>query len=119
MSQRQKYLTLLSEIVPAGLVGVSVLLGSVAPGSANQHPAALQPPAAGSVAERLTAIRDAVSVLTEEAGHEASPADGIVRLAWGNWWRNGGWYRPWRGWGWPNWRNWHNWPNWNNWWRNW
>jgi hypothetical protein len=99
MSQRQKYLTLLSEIVPAGLVGVSVLLGSVA--------------------ERLTAIRDAVSVLTEEAGHEASPADGIARLAWGNWWRNGGWYRPWRGWGWPNWRNWHNWPNWNNWWRNW
>ena len=39
MSLRQKYLKILSEIMPAGAVGVSLLLGSAAPGDAAQHPA--------------------------------------------------------------------------------
>jgi hypothetical protein len=121
MSLRQKYLEILTGMAPAGVVGVSLLLGSTAPGAASQDPAGLRPQAAreARVSERLAAIRDAVSSV---AGQQAGRRDnGNLRLAWGNWWRNGGfgWGRPWGGWGWPNWNNWHNWNNWNNWWRNW
>jgi hypothetical protein len=117
MSLRQKYLKILSGIVPAGAVGISMLLGSAAPSAAKEHPDGLQPSAAPPVSERLAAIRDAVSAVSEEAGRAGTPADRDVQLAWGNWWRNGGW--GWRRWGSPNWHNWHNWPNWGNWWHNW
>jgi hypothetical protein len=119
MSLRQKYLKILSGILPAGAVGVSLLLGSTAPSSANEHPESLQPPASNttSVAERLTAIREAVSAVADPVDKAAveNPL-----LAWGNWWNNWrGWRRPW-GWpNWPNWNNWRNWNNWPNWWRNW
>ena len=116
MSLRQKYLKILSEVVPAGAAGVSLLLGAAAPAAANPEPAALQPEASDQarVSDRLAAIRDAVSTV---AGQQAAKAgDGEMHLAWGNWWRN---FRPWGGWGWPNWNNWRNWNNWNNWWRNW
>ncbi len=117
---QQKYLKILSRIAPAGAVGVSLLLGSAAPSAASQGPSGLQPqavPQAG-VSERLAAIRDAVSTAAEhDAATNGHNRD--LRLAWGNWWRNGGWGgRPWGGWGWPNWNNWRNWNNWNNWWRN-
>ena len=123
MSLRQKYVKILSSIVPAGAVGVSLLLGSTAPSVANEHPAGMQPSAADAdrVSERLAAIREAVSAVAGPEHGAANPADGNLRLAWGNWWRNGGWGwdRPWGGFGWPNWNNWHNWNNWNNFWRNW
>ena len=45
MSLRQKYLKILSEIMPAGAVGISLLLGSTAPGDANQRPIDSQPAA--------------------------------------------------------------------------
>jgi rSAM-associated Gly-rich repeat protein len=121
MSLRQKYLNILAGLVPAGAVGISVLLGSTAPAAANQDPVTAQPAAAGSVADRLAAIRQAVS----EVAGQVQP--GEQQLAWGNWWRgggrwgNGGAFRPlwgngaWRPWG--NWRN--GWNNWGNWWRNW
>lgn len=123
MSLRQKYLAILSGIVPVGVVGVSLLLGSTAPSAASQEPMAAQPRAADQprVAERLAAIRDAVS---EVAGPGSQPA--AQQLAWGNWrnggWRNGGWRNGGGGFG--NWHNggWHNggWHNgWHNWWRNW
>ena len=116
MSLRQKYLKILSEVVPAGAAGVSLLLGATAPAAASPEPAALQPKASDQarVSDRLAAIRDAVSTV---AGQQAAnTGDGEMHLAWGNWWRN---FRPWGGWGWPNWNNWRNWNNWNNWWRNW
>ena len=60
MSLRQKYLKLLSEIMPAGAVGISLLLGSAGPGEAARDPAEVNPAAGRStVAERLAAIRDA------------------------------------------------------------
>ena len=125
MSLREKYRKIVAGLAPAGAVGVSVLLGSVAPAGASvggQEPAGVQP--AVSVAERLAAVRDAVS---EVAGQQAGDGEGL-RLAWGNW-GNGGFWRPY-GWGngawrpWGNWRNgWNNWGNgWNNWgnyWRPW
>ena len=120
MSLRQKYLKILSGMVPAGAVGVSLLLGSTAPSAANEHPAALQPSASDTdrVSERLAAIREAVSAVAGPERGAARPADGDLQLAWGNWWHNWG-FRPWGGWGWPNWNNWRNWNNWNNWWNNW
>jgi hypothetical protein len=116
MSLREKYVKIFSEIFPAGAMGVSLLLGSAAPGDANQPPASSQPTASetSNISERLAAIRDAVSDLSPVV----EPADGEQQLAWGNWWRNGGWRGPgWRNWGWrgPGWRN----GGWPNWWRNW
>jgi hypothetical protein len=61
-----------------------------------------------TVAERLAAIRQAVS---DVAGDADKLRPGEQQLAWGNWWRNGGW----RNGGWGNWRN----GGWHNWWHNW
>jgi hypothetical protein len=126
MTLRSKYRKTLSGILPAGAVGASLLLGSAVPGSAREEPEGLQPRSFEpiAVAERLAAVRGAVSDVAESA--TARRADPNMRLAWGNWWRNWGWGwrpgwggRPWGGWGWPNWNNWRNWNNWPNWWRNW
>jgi hypothetical protein len=119
MSLRQKYVNILSGMLPAGAVGMSLLLGSTPPSVANEHPAASQPSASDKdrLSERLAAIREAVSAVAEPDGTATKSSDRNPQLAWGNWW-GGGWGRPW-GWGWPNWNNWRNWNNWNNWWRNW
>src|SRR6516164_6408980 len=113
MSLREKYVKILSRILPAGALGVTLLLGATGPSDANQPPESSQPLASGQdrVSERLAAIRAAVSAVVDPVDKEAKPGDGNLQLAWGNWW-NGGW-------GWPNWPNWRNWNNWNNWWRNW
>jgi hypothetical protein len=107
LSLRQKYLKIISGLVPAGAVGMSLLLGATVPSAASTQADASP---AAPVAERLAAIRDAVSSL---AGPDSTinPDAGERRLAWGNWpfWNNG----------WGNWNNWHNWPNWRNFWGNW
>jgi len=65
-------------------------------------------------AERLSAIRDAVSMIDETRKAEAQAAG---KLAWGNWGWGGGYGGPWNNW--PNWNNWNNWRNWGNGWNNW
>jgi hypothetical protein len=117
MSAREKYLRILSTVLPAGALGASLLLAAAT--TAGAKPAASNTPAGiagdGRIAERLAAIRDAVS---EVAGR--SPDRG-TELAWWGWrnggggWRNGGW--GWRNGGWGNggWRN----GGWRNFWRNW
>ena len=100
MALRRKYRKVFAELMPAGLVGISLLLGSSAPGRASQQP---QPAASdpSSVSARLAAIRQAVS---DVEGAASEHGDDEFQLAWGNW-RNGGW----RNGGWRNWRNgWHN-----------
>jgi hypothetical protein len=104
MTLRERYLKILSSIVPMGAVAVSLLLGSTAPVAACQDPAEAQPQAAGEtrISERLAAIREAVS---DVAGPGIRRVEGEQQLAW---WGNGGW----RNGGWRNggWRNfWHNW----------
>ncbi len=111
MSLRSKYLRILSDMVPAGALGVLLLLSSAAPCDAGKHPSNSLPSATPGVSERLAAIREAVSEL---AGTSIKSGESEQQLAWGNWWRNGGW----RNGGWGNWRNgWHN--GWPNWWHNW
>lgn len=115
MTLRRKYLKILSAIVPAGAVGASLLLGSVASGTAKEDPARWQRPASGEarVADKLAAIRLAVSDVSG-TGRETR-RDG-QQLAWWANWRNGGGFGAWRNGGWRNggWRN--GWPNF---WRNW
>lgn len=113
MSLRLKYQTVLTQLAPAGAVGVSLALGAAAPAVASEPPTNTQPSIVDKekVSERLAAIRDAVSALADEKT-AAAKAEG--RLAWGNWGWGGGW-----GYGYSPWNNWHNWRNWGNWWRNW
>jgi rSAM-associated Gly-rich repeat protein len=129
MALRERYLKILSVIVPLGAGGALLLLGSVAPGTAREDPARFQPRADGEppVADRLAAIRRAVSEIAGGGGETSK--DGQHLAWWGNWrnggggagaWRNGGW----GGGGWrngrPGWRNggWRN-GGWPNFWRNW
>jgi hypothetical protein len=112
LSLRLKYQTILSQLAPAGAVGVSLALGAASPAAASEPPAGAQPSTTEreKVAERLAAVRDAVSALDQQKADDLK-SDG--RLAWGNF----GF-----GWGWPNWSNWpnwRNWRNWGNWFRNW
>ncbi len=123
MSLRQRYVRILSSMVPIGVAGVSLLLGSTTPAAADQGPAAAQARAgdAAPIAERLAAIRDAVS---DAAGSGAKVEEIRPQLAWWAWrnggggWRNGG-GGAWRNGGGGGWRNggWHN--GWHNYWRNW
>src|SRR6266481_3095491 len=117
MAAGQRYRRILSELLPAGALGMSILLGSAAAEAAREVPATapstLAPPV--RVAERLAAIRDAVSDVATTADR-VTPPDGAERLAWGNWGNGGigigiGGFGI--GIGVPAWNNWGNgWKNW-------
>ena len=126
MAAVENYRKILSALLPAGALGMSLILGAGGAEAAREMPggptASLASPS--PVGARLAAIRDAVSDVTGKA----APADGIERLAWGNiginiplptWpiWNN--WSNGWNNWG-NNWHNgWHNWGNnWHNGWHN-
>ena len=122
------YRKILSVLLPAGTLGMTILLGSAAAQAAREapvaEPATVAPPA--GTAERLAAIRDAVSDLAGVADRLISP-DRTEQVAWGNIgigiggigvgvgtpWNN--WNNGWKNWG-NNWKNgWNNWSNgWNN-----
>src|SRR5437879_4758909 len=85
VSVRQKYVKILSDMLPAGAVGMSVLLGSTVPSAANEHPATSQPWVSDKdrLSERLAAIREAVSAVAEPDGAAAKPDSRNRQLAWG------------------------------------
>jgi rSAM-associated Gly-rich repeat protein len=120
----QNYRKILSALIPAGALGMSILL---APGGAQAaHETAVDPQAgaaAPGVADRLAAIRDAVSAVTMPGSEAAPAADDSERLAWHNWANFGIGIPYWNDWrnGWKNWGNgWNNgWNNWGNGWNNW
>jgi hypothetical protein len=145
MSNQQRLLRALAALLPGGALGASVLLALTSNPSEARPSQSVDPTSPPSVAERLTAIRAAVSnVSASVAG--APQSSGSAEFAAGDgaraeptWWGNGGWGR-WRyGWGnhglgWPNWHN--NWANggwgnggwgnggwgnggWHNYWHNW
>ena len=131
MISTRRTLKALAALLPLGALGISTALAGtpakpiVVPGQE-----AVPPP---GVAERLQAIRAAVSQVTaEQTGLQ--PGDPNIQKAWwGNWrpgwwanwhpgWGNGGWHNWHNGWGNGGWHNWHNgWGNggWHNFWRNW
>ena len=120
------YRKILSVLLPAGTLGMTILLGSAAAYAARETPAAppatVAPPA--GTAERLAAIRDAVSDLAGVADQLISP-ERAQQVAWGNIGIGGfgvGVGTPWNNWnnGWKNWgNNWKNgWNNWSNGWNN-
>jgi rSAM-associated Gly-rich repeat protein len=126
---RQKYLKVLSALLPAGAVGAALLLGSAGSATAKQEPVRLQPQTGDEarVSDRLAAIRGAVSEIA--GSHHAAARDGSQLAWWGNWRNGGGGYGVWRNGGWRNagwlnggWRNggaaWRN-GGWPNFWRNW
>ena len=134
MSARQRYRTILSALLPAGALGMTILLGSSGAEAAREiadPQASVAPPA--PVSRRLDAIRDAVSEAIRAEGRV--PLEGTESVAWANigvnipflwpfWnnWGNGGWGNGgWRNGGWRN-GGWHNggWGNggWHNGWRN-
>jgi rSAM-associated Gly-rich repeat protein len=121
VSAVHRYRKILSVLLPAGALGMSILLGSTGANAARET--AVDPRAdSPRVSERLAAIRDAVSDVTVLETKAAPALQGTERLAWHNWanfgigipfwndWRNG-----WKNWG-NNWNNgWNNWGNgWNN-----
>ena len=137
MSERHGYRRILSALLPAGALGMTVLLGASEVQAAREiaaDPQATSTPPA-SVSARLGAIRDAVTDVLRAEGQ--APLEGTQSVAWANigvsipflfpfWnnWGNGGWGNGgWRNGGWRNggWHNggWHNWGNgWHNGWRN-
>ena len=129
----QNYRKILSALIPAGALGMSLLLASGGAQAARET--AIDPQAgaaAPGVADRLAAIRDAVSAVTIPSSEAAPAAEGSERLAWHNWANFGwpvwsDWKNKWKDWnnnwhnGWNNWgNNWNNgWNNWGNNWKNW
>jgi rSAM-associated Gly-rich repeat protein len=124
MSSARHVLKVLATLLPLGALGVSSALAA-APGKP-LVPAEPADAARPGVAERLSAIRSAVSQVTiDQTGLPAGDPN-ILKAWWGNWaphfWGN--FHRGWGNGGWGNggWHNWHNgWGNggWHNFWRNW
>jgi hypothetical protein len=120
VSAAERYRRILSVLLPAGALGMTILLGSAGAEAARELPAGAGPtlvPPFG-IAERLSAVRDAVSGIVHVPVAEP---DGSETLAWGNWANFGG--PKWNNWNnkWKNWKNnWNNgWNNWPNGWKNW
>src|SRR5215471_3562586 len=83
---RQNYRKILSVLLPAGALGMSILLGSTGAQAGREIPLDPQADTASPrVAERLAAIRDAVSDVTIPGAQAAPAANGGERLAWHNW----------------------------------
>jgi rSAM-associated Gly-rich repeat protein len=117
MAMTQRTLRTIVGLLSLGALGTSAALAAVPPKSV--APSERNGVAGQDVADRLGAIRRAVSeAIAEHAG--LIPGDANIQKAWwGNWgrgwggwrnggWRNGGWRNGgWRNGGWPNfWRNW-------------
>lgn len=131
MSGNRRISKALAALLPGGTLGASLLLAltsSASEARTSQAPEPISPP---NIAERLSAIRAAVSVVSNPAQRSGSGefAPAAAPEAEPTWWGNGGWGRwhwGWRNGGWPNWHNWHNWGNggwnnggWHNYWHNW
>jgi hypothetical protein len=116
MSKQQRLSRALAALLPRGAFGASLLLAltsNPSEASSSQPIDTASPP---SVAERLTAIRAAVSNISPDvAGDSQSSGSGEFTPGDGarvqpTWWGNGGWGRWHFGWGnhglgWPNWHN--------------
>jgi rSAM-associated Gly-rich repeat protein len=130
MTVRSRTKQALAMLLPAGVLGISALLGTL---QASATPAERKDEAPiASVAERLSEIRAGVTEI-DFKDRKNSVGDAAQLGEWPNFgggfgWRNGGWGNGGWGNGWHNggWHNWHNgwgngggWHNWHNFWHNW
>jgi len=95
MTQDRRSVLALSALLPAGVLSLSIGLASADGLAASPSGASAVPKDPGSVAARLLAIRNSVSVVVNLSTKDgkASSGDAEPQLAWwGNGgWRNGGW----------------------------
>jgi hypothetical protein len=119
MSTEKRISKALAALLPGGALGASILLALTSPNVTEARSTqAADSPSPANVAERLLAIRSAVSHMetSSQSSGSAEFESGGPERAEPTWWGNGGWGR-WRfgwgnhGFGWPNWHNWHNWGN--------
>ena len=113
MAQDRRTFHALAALLPAGVLGYSLSLAAADAMAATSSADSAVQAKTESVALRLEAIRNSVSVivrLNAKPGEDFESAAAETKLAWwGNGgWRNGGWRNGgWRNGGWPNfWRNW-------------
>lgn len=118
LAQDRRSLSALAALLPAGALGLSISLASAdAAATISSDASSATVEKSRSVASRLKAIRDSVSVVvktgTKDGEDTSVTADGTQLAWWGNGgWRNGGWGNGgWHNGGWGNgWHNgWHNW----------
>jgi rSAM-associated Gly-rich repeat protein len=114
MTQDRRSLRALAALLPTGFVGLSMGLASADAMAAASSAGAPTTGTPQSVALRLEAIRNSVSVVIRipmdgaDTGDEASAGDNVQLAWWGNGWRNGGWHNGgWHNGGWGN-GGWHN-----------
>src|SRR5215470_121773 len=114
VSAAERYRKIVSVLLPASALGMSILLGASGAEAASTPADGAGPATPAQVALRLAAIRDAVSDVMLLEGDPAAAADGSSQVAWLNGWGNGNWNNNWNNWNnnWNNWKNgWHNWFN--------
>jgi len=127
MTQDRRSLRALAALLPSGILGLSMSLAAADASAAESGESAPVKATPESVALRLEAIRNSVSVVVRipmAGGTEQAADDDNVQLAWwDNGWHNGGWGNG--GWGNGGWHNggwgnggWHN-GGWHNGWHNW
>ena len=100
MTEDRRSLRALSALLPTGILGLSMSLASADSMAATSSGERATPKDPDSVALRLQAIRNTVSVVVQlppADGEESASPDAEPRLAW---WGNGGWRNG--GWGWHN-----------------
>ena len=116
MSNQQRLSRALAALLPRGAFGASLLLALASNPSEARPSQPIDTASPPGVAERLTAIRAAVSNIGPDlAGTSQSTGSGEFgssedARAQPTWWGNGGWGRWHLGWGnhGPGWPNWHN-----------
>ncbi|MEI7874424.1 MAG: hypothetical protein WCK95_20005 [Alphaproteobacteria bacterium] len=101
MAQDRRSLRALAALLPSGILGLSMSLAAADASAATSTGAVPDKGTPESVALRLEAIRNSVSVVVKVpmAGdkEQASDDDNVQLAWWGNGWRNGGWHNG--GWG--------------------
>ena len=101
MTQDRRSLRALAALLPSGILGLSMTLAAADASATKSTPSEPAKGTPESVALRLEAIRNTVSVVVRipmEGDKEQASDDDNVQLAWwGNGWRNGGWRNG--GWG--------------------
>jgi rSAM-associated Gly-rich repeat protein len=123
LAQDRRSLSILAALLPAGALGLSIGLASAdAAAATTADPGAANIGEPRSVASRLQAIRDSVSIVLKASPKDSEDPSATAAETQLAWWGNGGWRNGgWRNGGWGN-GGWHNggWGNgWHNGWHNW